>query len=65
MILLLCTELKKILVSQYFFKFSNYFFSIGTPTINKFDGGIYTGNAFLGLQVLVFETVLSNYKQIR
>ena len=36
----LCTELKKILVSEFFFKFNNYFFSTGTPTTNKLDDGI-------------------------
>ena len=40
MILFLCTELKKILVSEFFFKFNNYFFSTGTPTTNKLDDGI-------------------------
>ena len=40
MILFLCTELKKILVSEFFFKFNNYFFSNGTPTTNKLDDGI-------------------------
>ena len=32
--------LKKILVSEFFFKFNNYFFSTGTPTANKLDDGI-------------------------
>ena len=40
MIFFLCTELKKILVSEFFFKFNNYFFSTGTPTTNKLDDGI-------------------------
>ena len=40
MILFLCTELKKILVSEFFFKFNNYFFSTRTPTTNKLDDGI-------------------------
>ena len=40
MILFLCTELKKILVSEFFFKFNNYFFSTGTPNTNKLDDGI-------------------------
>ena len=40
MILFLCIELKKILVSEFFFKFNNYFFFTGTPTTNKLDDGI-------------------------
>ena len=37
MILFLCIELKKILVSEFFFNFNKYFFSTGTPTTNKLD----------------------------
>ena len=40
MILFLCIDLKKILVSETFFKSDNYFFSIGTPTTNKLDDSI-------------------------
>ena len=36
----LCTELKKILVSEFFFKFNNYFFSTGTPTTNKLHDSV-------------------------
>ena len=40
MIFFLCIELKKILVSETFFKFNKYFFSTGTPTTNKLDDGM-------------------------
>ena len=36
----LCIDLKKILVSDIFFKFNNYFFSNSTATTNKLDDGI-------------------------
>lgn len=40
MIHFLCIELKKILVSEKFCKFNNYFFSIATPTTKKLDDGL-------------------------
>ena len=41
MILFLCIELKKkTLVYEFFFKLNNYFFSTGTATTNKLDGGV-------------------------
>lgn len=33
----LCRELKKVIVSENYFKFNNYFFTTGTPTTNKLD----------------------------
>ena len=54
MILFLCIELKKILVSQFFFKFKKYFFCTGTPTTKKLDDSILVCTTFLGLQVPVF-----------
>ena len=40
MIHFLCRELKKLIVSEKFFKFNNYLFSTGTATTNKLDDGI-------------------------
>ena len=40
MILFLCTEFKKVSVSEFFLKFNNYFLSTGTPTRNKLYDGI-------------------------
>ena len=54
MIHFLCIELKKIIVSEKFFKFNNYFLSTDTPTMNKVDDGMPV-TYFSGLQVLVLK----------
>ena len=33
-------ELKKIILSEFFFQINNYFFSTSTPNLNKLDGNI-------------------------
>ena len=60
MILFLSIELKKILMSEFFFKFNNYFFSTSTPFIDNLDGVKLV--KLSGLQGPIFETVL---KQIQ
>ena len=40
MIHFLCRKLKKMIVSEIFFKFDIYLFSTGTATANKLDVGI-------------------------
>ena len=44
----------EVLISENIFKFKNYFFSIGTSTTNKLDGGIPI-TYFSGLQEPVLE----------
>ena len=44
MVLFLCIELKKIIASEYFFKFNSYCFSTGTATTQKLDDGISVSN---------------------
>ena len=53
-ILFLCIELKKMLVSEFFFKFKKYFFCTSTPTTKKLDDSIPVCTTFLGLQIPVF-----------
>ena len=73
-------NIKSVLVSLCFHVLSNTLATFGAQFMKKLSNteaelkkkrslykkkSVYTGNAFLGLQVPAFETVLSNYKQIR
>ena len=56
MIHFLCTELKKLIVPEIFYKFKNNFFSTGTAATNKLDDGIPV-TYFSGVQLPVFVVI--------